>query len=123
MFNSKGMRFFEKAIKANGAPVKVTMDKRDANKSAIDQILGNKDMAFEVRQIKYLNNIVEQDHRAVKRNTRPMLGCKSIRAAANVLAGIELMHIVRKGQMVMPGCEGLPFADQFCPLAGQIRPE
>jgi hypothetical protein len=32
------------------------------------------------------------------------------------------MHIVRKGQMAMPGCEGLPFADQFCPLAGQIRP-
>jgi putative transposase len=115
------MRFFEKAMEANGLPTKVTMDKSGANKSAIDQVIENKDIAVEVRQIKYLNNIVEQDHRAVKRNTRPMLGFKSFRAAASVLAGIELMHMIRKGQMAMPGCEGLSFADQFYALAGQIR--
>ncbi|MCW2310882.1 IS6 family transposase [Rhodoferax antarcticus] len=116
------MRFFERAMQANGIPAKVTMDKSGANKSAIDQIIEDKDIAVEVRQIKYLNNIVEQDHRAVKRNTRTMLGFKSFRSAANVLAGIELMHMILKGQMAMPGCEGLSFADQFYALAGQIRP-
>jgi transposase-like protein len=116
------MRFFEKAMKTNGIPEKVTMDKSGANKLAIDQIVKDKDIVVEVRQIKYLNNIAEQDHRAVKRNTRPMLGFKSFRAAANVLAGIELMHMIRKGQMAMPGCEGMSFANQFYALAGQIRP-
>jgi putative transposase len=116
------MRFFEKAMEANGIPEKVTMDKSGANKSAIDQIIEDKDIAIEDRQIKYLNNIVEQDHRAIKRNTRPMLGFKSFGAAANVLAGIELMHMIRKGQMAMTGCKRLSFADQFYALAGQVRP-
>ena len=74
-------------------------------------------MPIEVRQIKYLNNIVEQDHRAVKRITKPMLGFKSFRAARNVLAGIELMHMIRKGQMLEKG-EKLSFAEQFYALAG-----
>lgn len=55
------MRFFEKAMLANGIPEKVTMDKSGANKSAIDQIVEDKNIAVEIRQIKYLNNIVEQD--------------------------------------------------------------
>ena len=52
-------------------------------------------------QVKYLNNctIVEQDHRAVKRMTRPMRGFKSFWSAAITLAGIELMHMIRKGQL------------------------
>ncbi len=75
-----------------------------------------------VRQVKYLNNIVEQDHRAIKRVTRPMLGFKSFRSAARVLAGIELMHMIRKGQMAMPSCERMSFAEQFYALAGQVRP-
>ena len=73
------MRFFEKAMQANGIPAKVTMDKSGANKSDIDQIIEDKDNAVEVRQIKYLNNIVEQDHRSVKRNNRPMLGFTVLR--------------------------------------------
>lgn len=108
-------------MQTNGIPEKVTMDKSGANKSAIDQIIADKGIAVEVRQIKYLNNIVEQDHRAVERNTRPIMGFKSFRAATNVLAGIELMHMIRKGQMAMPGCEGLSFANQFYVLAGQVR--
>ena len=116
------MRFFEKAMQANGVPGKVTLAKSGANKSAIDQVVENKSIVVEVRQIKYLNTIVEQDHRAVKRNTRPMLGFKSFCAATCVLAGIELMHMIRKGQMAMPGCEALSFADQFYALAGQVRP-
>ena len=91
------------------------MDKSGANKSAIDQIIGDREIKVEVRQVKYLNHIVEQDHRAFKLKTSPMPGFKSFHAAANVLAGIELMHLIRKGQMEMPGCEALSFA-------GQVRP-
>ena len=75
-----------------------------------------------VRQVKYLNNIVEQDHRAIKRITRPMLGFKSFRSAANVLAGVELMHMIRKGQFTIHGAAVMSLADQFYALAGQVRP-
>jgi putative transposase len=75
-----------------------------------------------VRQVKYLNNIVEQDHRAIKRVTRPMLGFKSFRAASSVLAGVELMHMIRKGQFVIDGTTPMSFADQFYALAGLGRP-
>ena len=54
------MSFFEKAMRQNGDPGKVTMDKSGANKAAIDEINQNRDVPIEVRQIKYLNNIVEQ---------------------------------------------------------------
>ena len=64
---------------------------------------------------------MEQDHRAVKRVTKPMLNFKSFRAAKCVLAGIELMPMIRKGQFMLQGCSELSFADQFYTLAGQIR--
>jgi transposase-like protein len=67
---------------------------------------------------KYLNNIIEQDHRGVKRMTRPMLGFKSIAAAQAVLIGIERMHMLKKGQLVREeGVEGLTPAEQFYVLA------
>ena len=109
--------FFEKAMRQNGDPAKVTMDKSGANKSAMDVINQDRAVSIEVRQIKYLNNIVEQDHRAVKRITKPMMGFKSFRAARNVLAGIELMHMIRKGQMVTSENDERSFADQFYALA------
>ena len=92
-------KFFNKAMRLNGDPAKVTMDKSGANKAAMDGINQDRAVSIEIRQIKYLNNIVEQDHRAVKRITKPMMGFKSFRGARNVLAGIELMHMIRKGQM------------------------
>ena len=117
------LRFFEKAMKASGVPEKVTMDKSGANKAAMDEINARGEMpVIIVRQVKYLNNIVEQDHRAIKRITRPMLNFKSFRAARNVLAGIELMHMIRKGQLLLQGSSELSFADQFYALAGKIRP-
>ena len=116
------LRFFDKAMKANSVPGKVTMDKSGANKAAMDEINARGETPIIVRQVKYLNNIVEQDHRAVKRVTKPMLNFKSFRAARNVLAGIELMHMIRKGQLLLQGCIKLSFADQFYALAGQIRP-
>ena len=86
------------------------------------EINGAMAVPITVRQVKYLNNIVEYDHRAIKRLTRLMLGFKSFRAAANVLAGIELMHMIRKNQFRIEGVTRTSFADQFYALAGQIRP-
>jgi putative transposase len=71
-----------------------------------------------IRQVKYLHNIVEQDHRAVKRVTRPMLGCKAFDAAQDTLVGIELMHMIKKRQMVVEaGEESLTAAELFDSLA------
>ena len=91
------MRFFAKAMQTSGVPEKVTMDKSGANKAAMDAINASSKIPIIVRQAKYLNNIVEQDHRAVKRVTKPMLNFKSFQSAKCVLAGIELMHMIRKG--------------------------
>ena len=98
------------------------MDKSGANKAAIDEINRSQDVPITVRQVKYLNNIVEQDHRAIKRVTRPMLNFKSFRSASNVFAGVELMHMIRKDQFAIDGATAMSFADQFYALAGKIRP-
>jgi len=109
--------YFKKAMRQNGEPEKVTMDKSGANIAAMDAINKEREVPIEVRQIKYLNNIVEQDHRAVKRITKPMLGFKSFWAAKAVLAGIELMHMIRKGQLSAEKGKDLSFAEQFYALA------
>ena len=115
-------RFFDKAMHTNGDPEKVAMDKSGANKAAIDSINAGRDVLIVVRQIKYLNNIVEQDHRAIKRVTRPMLNFKSFCSARCVLAGVELMHMIRKGQFAGNGVQAMSFADQFYVMAGQVSP-
>jgi len=101
------LQFFDKAMKASGVPEKVTMYKSGANKTAIDEINTGHETPILVWQVKYLNNIVEQDHRAVKRVTKPMMNFKSFRAAESILAGIELMHMIRKGQLLLQGCSAL----------------
>jgi putative transposase len=115
-------RFFDKAMSANGDPDKIAMDKSGANKAAIDAVNATRNVLIVVRQVKYLNNIVEQDHRAIKRVTRPMLNFKSFHAARAVLAGIELMHMIRKGQFAVDGLADMSFAGQFYALTGQVRP-
>ena len=72
-------RFPKKAIRRHGVPEKITIDGSAANKAAIESYNAEHGTAVEIRKIKYLNNIVEQDHRGVKRVTRPMLGFKSFR--------------------------------------------
>ena len=94
------------------------MDKSGSNKAAMDGINAKRDKLIEIRQIKYMNNIVEQGHRAVKRISKPMLVFKSFWAASKVLAGIELMHMIRKGQMIVSEGESMSFADQFYSLTG-----
>jgi putative transposase len=71
--------------------------------------------ANHIYQSKYLNNIVEQDHCFIKKRTRPMLGFKSFASGEAALAGIELHHIVRKGQLKLE--ESTPF-EQFYAFAG-----
>jgi putative transposase len=109
------LRFLKKAIRRHGVPEKITIDGSDANEAAIKRYNEEHGTAIDIRQIKYLNNLVEQDHRAVKRITRPMLGFKSFAAAQNTLVGIELMHMSKKRQM--EGDEGLTAAEQFYALA------
>jgi transposase-like protein len=102
-------RFFDKAMKANGDLDKVATDRRGANEAVIDAI----------------NNIVEQDHRAIKRVTRPMFNFKSFRCANCVLAGIgviHMIHMIRKGQFA-DGAHAMPLAEQFSALAGRVCPK
>ena len=96
-------RFFKKSIQSSGMPEKVTIDKSGANKAAAESFnierQRRKKKKIVIRQIEYLNNIVEQDHRAIKTRIRPMLGFKSFRSTTKTIAGIELMHMIRKGQI------------------------
>jgi putative transposase len=110
-------RFLTKAIRRHGVPEKITIDGSEANAAAIRSYNKEHGTAIAIRQVKYLNNIVEQDHRAVKRITRPMLGLKSFDAAQCTLAGVELMHMIKKRQMVVEVGEGLTAAEQFYALA------
>jgi putative transposase len=111
-------RFLTQAIRRHGVPEKITIDGSAANEAAIKSDNEEHGTAIEIRQIKYLNNMVEQDHRGVKRVTRPMLGFKSFAAAQDTLVGIELMHMIKKRQMMIEaGDEGLTAAEQFSSLA------
>jgi putative transposase len=101
--------FFKKAMGSNSASDKITLDKSGANKAGMNTInlrlalllmLGGVFMYIFVRQIKYLNNIAEQDHRFVKKITKPMKGFKSFEAAEATLPGIELHHMLRKQQHI-----------------------
>ena len=109
-------RYFEKSIEQNGEPETVTIDKSGANLAALDALNAERETPIKIRQNKYLNNVVEQDHRAIKRRTRPMLGFKNFHCARILLSGIELMHMIAKDQMEDGGI-GYTRAEQFYSLA------
>ncbi|MFL9913248.1 IS6 family transposase [Paraburkholderia sp. RL17-337-BIB-A] len=109
-------RYFEKSIDQNGEPKTVTIDKSGANLAALEALNAERDTPIEIRQNKYLNNIIKQDHRAIKRRTRPLLGFKTFRCARILLGGIELIHMIAKGQMKDSGRGQTP-AEQFYSLA------
>jgi putative transposase len=112
------LRFLKKAIGRHGVPEKITIDGSEANAAAIRSYNKAHGTAIVIRRVKYSNNVVEQDHRAVKRVTRPLLEFKSFDAAQSTLAGIELMHMIKKRQLVGKiGQEGPTAAEQFYALA------
>lgn len=92
----------ERAIGLHGIPEKITIDKSGANTAAVNSIVADNGINVELRQSKYLNNLVEQNHRAIKRRTRPMLGFKQFHCAAKLIAGIETMHMIKRGQLDCP---------------------
>jgi transposase-like protein len=111
-------KFLTKAIRRHGeAPETSTSDGSAANEAAIKSYNVEHGTAITIRKIKYFNNIVEQDHRAVKRVMCPTLGFKSFDAAQSAIAGIELMHMLRKGQLENAIEMGLTAAEQLYSLA------
>ena len=111
-------RFLTQAIRRHGVPETITIDGSEANEAAIKRYNETHGTHIIIRQITYLNNMVEQDHRAVKRVTRPMLGFKTFAAAQATLVGIELMHMLKKRQLVAEaGEEHLMVAELFYSLA------
>ena len=110
--------FLTRAIRCHGGvPEKSTIDGSAANETAIKSYNEDHGTSIEIRKVKYLNHIVEQDHRAVKRLTRPMIGFKSFEAAQSTLVGIELMHMLKKGQLAGDEFEDLTATEQFYALA------
>ncbi len=107
------LRFLNKAIDSNGKPSLINIDKSGANTAAIKQYNRDENKRVKIRQCKYLNNIVEQDHRFIKRITRPMMGFKSFWSARATLAGIELWRMVKKSQ----NKSSQPAWEQFYALA------
>jgi transposase-like protein len=96
-------RFFRKVLKAQhtGASRVITVDKNAAYPAAIETLKKEETLpgTTELRQVKYLNNIVEQDHRNIKRIVKPMMGLKTFNSARRTLRGIEAMNMMRKGQV------------------------
>lgn len=100
---SAAIRLFARAPETISLPSKVVIDKSGANTAGITAInrmlkrLGCP-IQIELVWIKYLNNMVEQDHRFIKRRIRPMLGFKAFASAAATLAGVKVANMIRKGQ-------------------------
>jgi transposase-like protein len=100
-------RFLRKALSRHARPERIVIDGSQTNREAIlscDTASRLPDCSrrrlkpIRIRQSAYLNNRIEQDHRAVKRRIRSMLGFKSIASARTILGGIEMVHMMRKGQ-------------------------
>ena len=95
-------KFLNKAIGNNGKPRVTNIDKSGANKEGIKTFNKRNFKNVKWRQCKYLNNIVEQDHRNVKRRMTISTGFKEFESAQRTLAGIEIVHIIRKNQIIDP---------------------
>ena len=96
------LRFLKKAINENRKPRLVNIDQSGANHAGLKQLNRDQKTRIKIRQCQYLNNIIEQAHRRIKRLTRPMLGFKNFHAAQRTLPGIEVMAMNKKGQMRTP---------------------
>jgi len=112
-------RFFRRAIGTNGVPDRVVIDKSGANLAGLEAVnvilkFTGTGQTIKVLQVKYLNNILEQDHRFIKRITGQMLGFKAFHSASATLEGIETAHMIRNGQFDANGSTAF---QQFAQLA------
>jgi transposase-like protein len=105
-----------KAIDQNGEPETITVDKSGANLAAVGALTAERPTSIKIRQNKYLNNTVEQDHRAVKHIIKSMMGFTDFRCARIILSGIGIAHVIRKGQMCGDGVTSTA-GEQFHSLA------
>jgi putative transposase len=119
-------RFLRKALKRHGRPERIVIDGSQTNREAIlvcdttDRLedRARRDLKpIRIRQSAYLNNRIEQDHRAVKRRVRSMLGFKSASSARVILSGIEMVHMMRKQQAKYACNRQLSLSEQFDMLA------
>ena len=93
-------RFFSRATRQHGVPRVITLDGYAASHRAVAKLkeVGTLPRRVRVRSCKYLNNVVEQDHRRIKQRIRPMLGFKRFETAAVTIRGIELAEKIQKQQ-------------------------
>jgi IS6 family transposase len=95
--------FFQEALALDHVQTQrvITVDKNPSYTAAIEILKKNKELPQEIliRQVKYLNNIIDQDHQFIKKRTNPMLGFKSFVTAKKTIQGIETMHMIKKGQV------------------------
>jgi putative transposase len=119
-------RFLSRAMKRHGRPERIVIDGSQTNREAIlscdvtDRLQDRsrrKLKPIHILQSAYLNNRIEQDHRAIKRRVRPMMGFKSMTSARVILGGIEMVHMMRKGQAKYACAQQLSLAEQFERLA------
>jgi putative transposase len=119
-------RFLHKALKQHGRPERIVIDGSQTNREAIlscdtaDRLQDRSRRQLKpirIRQSAYLNNRIEQDHRAIKKRIRPMLGFKSTATAGVILGGIEMVHMMRKQQAIYAQNPQPSLAEQFERLA------
>ncbi len=95
-------KFLLKAIRNNGCPKVINIDKSGANKEAIKTYNKRCFKKIRIRQCKYLNNRVEGDHRFIKWRIQNMLGFKNFESASRTLNGIEMVRMIKKEQVIFP---------------------
>jgi len=112
------LRFLKKAIRRHRGPGQMTSDGSDTNEAAIKSYNEEHGTQLIIQQVRYLNHIVEQDHRAVKWVTKPILGFKQLYKVKDIIVLMELMHMLKKTQMVVEaGEESFTAAELFYSLA------
>ena len=103
-------RFFSRATRQHGAPRVITLDGYAASHRAVAELkaAGTLPRRVRIRSCKYLNNVIEQDHRRIKQRIRPMLGFKRFKTAAVTIRGIELAAKIKKDQFNLRPLTGKP---------------
>ena len=93
-------RFLIKAIESNGKPELINIDKSGANTAAIKLYNRRNYSNIKIRQCKYLNNIIEQDHRMIKWRIILGLGFKNLESTKRTIVGLEVVRMIKKNQIL-----------------------